>query len=83
MIIGRVTQCWFATCNGKVYFIKDSWPLVTLVPNEVDLFLIAQAVGVRNIPELLDWEDVLVNDQLDSCDNNRGLHVKALDRIHC
>lgn len=82
MIYGRAMQCWYVTLNGEVFLIKDSWVLVTRVPSEVDILLIAQDAGVKGIPKLVDWEDVLVQGELDCCNNNCGLHVSAIDQVH-
>ena len=37
---------------------------------------------VEGIPELFDWENVVIGDKLNMTDNNCGVFYPLLDRLH-
>ena len=84
MIRGRATTCWLARIDGtnKQVIIKDYWIVVGREPTEVFFLKEAQEKGVEGIPELYDWENVIINERLDTTDNNRGIHYPLLNCLH-
>ena len=84
MIRGRATTCWLAEIvgTGELVIIKDYWIVVGREPTEVFFLREAEEAKVEGIPELYDWEKVVIRDRLDTTDNNHGVYYPLLDRLH-
>ena len=82
MLNGRATKILQCTYKGRVVVVKDAWIYTHRSLTEVYFLLEARAAGVRGIPRILTWEDVMVDGRYDSTDNNRGRFTGLPDRTH-
>ena len=63
------------------YIVKDVWICRKRKPTELYFYLRARSKGVRHIPTLLDFWNVVINDRLDTCEVGTG-DDELIDRIH-
>ena len=80
--MGKTTKCFLCKYKGKKYVIKDSWVIATRTPTEIFFLNEAAAAGVKNIPKLVDHEDVEIEGIIDSTEINRGRFVNLSCRVH-
>ena len=83
MIEGRATACYFVERDGRTYALKDAWIIKDRHHSEVFFLQLAKEKGITSgIPQLEDWEDVLIGGIIDSCENNRGKWADFPDCVH-
>ena len=82
MIRGRATTVYFVKVGKEEMVVKLSWPLSSRKPSEVYFLERAKEANIEGVPEIVDWEDAIVDGQIDSTNNFRGLYRNFPDRVN-
>lgn len=76
---GRATRCWRVLKDNKHYVLKDSWCLNSRKPEAEVLIKVA---GIEGVPHLVDWEDIVCHDVIDTTAARRVGLSYAEERVH-
>ena len=72
-----------ADCSDdEVMVVKLSWPLVKKKPSEVYFLQRAKEANIKGVPELVEWQDAMIDGQIDSTNNIRGAYRNFPDRVN-
>lgn len=80
MIRGRATICWSAKRHDEEYVIKDNWPNTMRTKSEHQFLERAKERGVSGVPRLIGYEDLPVNQVVDSSVPSRILTPEDVKR---
>jgi protein kinase-like protein len=75
-LVGRATRVWQVEYEGKQFILKDAW--VEKFRPFTEIQHLQHVAGVQGVPKFICGEDVMINKQLLSTGNIRGVQLESM-----